>query len=585
MNIKIKLLVFLATLSLVFNPSPSSSNLLSVSEESVPQIVFLYPTGITNGSTIPLREYIYFTFSGNLSDLSRIESNAFGIQYRWNRGTWYSVDQKFGYGNGVWVIEPFTSPISEYDQWHNLTISVQFDLTIYTYFFQFYADPLYYNEPLSITPINYPNGSSLSLNINSEPMTFRATGFRVGNSTKLVVDKSTGYEDYANIPMAIGVKAEFRFDNETEWRTLWEERFNVFILHFPNYEDYPSAGWHTLHIRVSNDTHSLEKSYTYNFLEPTITELQPESMWAVQKYGDLFYWSTGENIMVVNIWGISFDLTYDWNDGTGIHTLTNCTVFPSGFAGYNLTVPAWNTSFAGWHYLSYWCDNGIDAVEENRYSFCYETVIPQIDLKFPIPTNDTSISVIPIVWSLDVYNGGYWNYSDYKFDLYYDTDLTTDNLYLANFTNIEYTVTNPLAQNKYWYFKSFFNNYKRSYPALFSLAFDLESVFSAESVGSGAQNDSPTQIKFKIVEKTTNTQFNSTVSIKSKISQSSNGIQSAQSDWINIQSAYSAVAPTITSELTSNPDATDTPTSPANVPFGMIGTLLAFALLYSKKRK
>jgi len=583
MNIKIKLLVFLATLSLVFNPSPSSSNLLSVSEESVPQIVFLYPTGITNGSTIPLREYIYFTFSGNLSDLSRIESNAFGIQYRWNRGTWYSVDQKFGYGNGVWVIEPFTSPISEYDQWHNLTISVQFDLTIYTYFFQFYADPLYYNEPLSITPINYPNGSDFVSNEKNYPIVFKATGFRTGNSTTLVVDKSTGYDKYVNIPMAVYVKPEFRFDNETEWRRLSYRYFNLFYL---NPDFYPSVGWHTLHIRVSNDTHSLEKSYIYNFLEKTIPDNSPpDSFWSAQNYNDAFYWSTGQTVYLISPWGTPFNLTYDWNDGTGNHTLTDWVDFGDGSVGYPLVVPAWNTSFAGWHYLSYWCDNGNYPVEEERFPYCYETVIPQIDLKFPIPTNDTSISVIPIVWSLDVFNGGWWNYTSYKFDLYYDTDLSTDNLYLANFTNIRYTVFNPLAQNKYWYFKSFFNNYKRSYPALFSLAFDLESVFSAESVGSGAQNGSPTQIKFKIVEKTTNTQFNSTVSIKSKISQSSNGIQSAQSDWINIQSAYSAVALTITSELTSNPDTTDTPTSPANVPFGMIGTLLAFALLYSKKRK
>jgi len=547
---------------------------------SLPEIIFLYPEGLENGSSIPLREYIYFTFSGNLSDIARSETNAFNVSYCWNNGLVYNTDQNFGYGNGIWVIEPYNSPIDQYDQWHNLTVSVDFANDSYEFINQFYADSLYYNEPLSITPINYPNNSFISLNENNLPMTFKATGFITGNSTELVVEHSTGYDNYVDIPMAIPVNASFRVDDSPTWTELTSIINNFFSI-YP--ECVSTAGNHTIHIKITNDTHSIETKYNYTFIAKTVADNSPDTYLRIGRQ-DLahYHWSTGQAVKVVNNFN-PFNLTYNFNDGTGNHTLTEPTNFTDGTIGYAIDIPAWSSDYAGWHVFSYWCDNELYPTQEFRFPYCFETVIPQIDLKFPVMSKEISIGSIPIIWSLDVANGGWWNYSSYKFDLLYDTDVKTDNLYLSNFSPIESHTYQPLSQNKYWYFKSFFNNYKQSYPALYSLSFDLESVFTIkESVGIASQTLEPSQIRFKIIEKTTNTEFNTSLSIKAKITQSAEGIASAQSNWINIMASYSAVA------VVGDTDSSDIPNSNTNtsqVSISIFSSLIAIVVLYSKKKQ
>jgi len=110
-----------------------------------------------------------------------------------------------------------------------------------------------------------------------------------------------------------------------------------------------------------------------------------------------------------------------------------------------------STYSSGDHVLYLKIENDTDSVTYDFHFTASDTVIvpstenywwenteidPQIELYYPL--NDVSKSgLVPIIWSLDTLSEGFVNYSTYKFDLYYETDVIDKTLIVSDYNPLK----------------------------------------------------------------------------------------------------------------------------------------------------
>lgn len=585
----------------------AETEVIEAIEEEVPspEIVFLYPSGIENGSSFPVGEYIYFTMTGNLT-LFGNDDTTFWLKMWFDDDMDFSTNYHEGYG--TWSIHPSNTKNIALNQWHTLNAdmiwsngstgeliySSHSNITIF-------ADPYFFDEPLSFEPINYPNNSIIPLaNITSKergslPM-FKATGWTTGEMSDIPFMDS----NWDDIPIGRPVNAEYVWDDGDTWNNLTTKsdfyyEHNVFVMKGKDLQ--LSEGLHTLTVRIANDTHSENHTFVYTLTE-SIFDYDHWYFWSDAEEGDMFYLTGNRTIILQNHTSDGKDIIkeaiYNLNDGEGNHTLS----------GDRFRLPIWNSSYAGPRYISYWlkvenytASGGSSFwgssvwTPEFRLGYTYDHIIPQVNLDYP--TNDTGkAGIIPLIWSLDTLNGGWWNYSDYRFNVYYETDILSPTLVKEEWSPItKYTHTVMWKESK-WYYNSAFKMWQKSAPALFSFEFNLTEA--VESIGMGARSVQDTsQIRFIIEETTTQATYNESAGFgASSYASVSSGepIKSATSGWISaVFSAYSAVGQTTSTDISS--DRTDMPpdgksTTGAPVPFGTpLVIFIAIMVLSLTKRE
>lgn len=588
---------------------------VEVTQEKIPpapQVVFLYPEGLQNGSSFLPGDYIYFTLSGNLSLINTPTSRDYYVRYHWEgenygEGDWIDsiwnasrpIEPRWHTStlyDGIAFITPLQTGLTRWDVWHNLTFEIYYDesiISVNTY--QFYANSsLAVGEPLSVTPINYPNNSFIphTLGEYESYLVYQANGY--------ILDQKT-FTTNRELPYAKQLNISYSWDN-INWNIASffygynPDPFNIFYVRFDdnNLEDNVA-----LWIKLQNVTSSKIFRYNYSFFEPFSFI---RNNWYVWSYD--FYWRMGESkpLCVENT---DSNVTYNWYDGTGNHTILS-SQWIAGFHGwnghYNLTVPNLGSEKSGPSYVSFWFNNG----REYRYSFIFESIDPQIKLIYPV--NDMAKSgMIPIVWSLETLSGGFIDYSQYKFDLYFETDTINKTSVVSNYNPItsidlfnengaRYTKINQPAHQL---FLSIFNYYRMGIdPMALGYEFDASILFNQGGTGSSIAEENSTEVRFIIEETTTNTTYNSSLGINMKVSGSGiEPIKSATSEWITVYySPPSVITPEPTSvsststKTTTEPEDTDPPIfidTPPDItiyqsPFSLVGFIIGILVFFKK---
>ncbi|MFX1252217.1 MAG: hypothetical protein ACFFCZ_11475 [Promethearchaeota archaeon] len=535
-----------------------------------PQIVFLYPESLENGSNYWPGQYIYFTLGGNLS---LIEFGDYVIYCNWNNELLHKIGALH---NGIGVVPPDIIGEVTYNTWYTLTFQIyvvegeylpeetQTEYFVDTQVFSFFATPIIPYEPLSAIPVNYPN-NSIVYDVHTFQgeyiLLFEVSGFELDYQEVLAGTASSPKE----------VTFEHRWDNQTEWMNTSVNTyrltgysyipFNYFAVAPYSFRD---NGTHDLYIRLSNKTHSEIVHYRYTLID--INNV-PEG-WYI--WNEDFFWRVGD-IKPFLVSDTSYNITYNWNDGTGNHTISSEDWLAGwgGWAGhYNLTVPNFGVEKTGYGALTIW----INEDPPVRYAFSYETIIPQVDLYYPLD-DSPKLGMIPVVWSLRVSGRGTFNYSQYRFALYYETDSHAKDLALDDY--------NPLAESHYqdWY-KTSISEYH-----LFKSKLNLE-LTGTDPMVAGYQfkisdylsKNETEGLRFVINETTTNVAINASLRTVNKAIKNADPnttpdpIKSGISEWLVI--LYSDISP--------NPFGPAFPT-----PISIISFFAAIAalILFKRKRK
>lgn len=581
---------------------------------SAPQVVFLYPEGLKNGSSFLPGDYIYFTLTGDLSQLDALDDYYY-VYYHWNEDTRPdSIDPLWSpvrLIDGIGLLNPIFSGKSTFDVWHNLTFKIHWrdpvsreQVILDTDVFRFYANSSLLNEPISCTPINYPNNSIIP---RRAVLMFDTTGYILSDYSIGTVDRK---------PLAMPLNILYKWDCQIQWNNYsnWQlgaigvdSRFNRIEVSVS-----PPAGEHNLYIQLKNLSTTKNYTYHYTMVDSYVNDV-------VCYYGGVtsdfygVYWNSGDNVTFLlndnakhNNW--RFNVTYNWRDGSG-----NRSLFLVEEKEITVMIPDFGSNGTGNRYLSIWINNTL----ENRIPFVFESIIPQIDLIYPL--NDMAKSgMIPIIWSLKTQHRGFWDYSQYKFDLYFETATVTKTLIVSDYNPITEVTFNREHLSEYQTFCSLFNYYRTGIdPMVIGYEFDASILFDHVGEGSSiVEEENSIEVRFIIEETTTNTIWNLTdMSIKTKIIDINDDpdifahglsedyiipllfgpekIQSATSDWITV---YYSPPEDISSseELSSTISAADTKDSEFistvsditidKIPFSWILGIVALGLLIKKRQ-
>jgi hypothetical protein len=398
------------------------------------------------------------------------------------------------------------------------------------YSFQFYADPaLIEYEPFSITPINYPNNSIFPFwyGDENEFPTFKATGVNLTESSLMG-------DHVARKPL----NCTYKWD-DWGWRVPYQtfirggERLDYCSYHgnvfsFKDHYFNPDGQNHTLLIRLANDTYN----ETYRFIYTIINV--DDAFWSIGSdyylgFGDPdkhttygprgnHHLSPNETLRFANFANYT-TLIYDWHDGSGNHTVDWST------PEVEIRAPDFPFNETGFRYISFWYEKEGIWSTEKRFVYFYDRLIPELELIYPV--NDSSLKEIfvPIIWSLKTYQQSFWDYSQYKFNVYYQLPAQEPVLLKSNYNPIVYETKTKINQNIYWYLKNHINYYLNcSDPMLLGYEF-----YAPWEIRMNA-----TKIRFIINETTTP------------------GIQGVITDWINLRPQGSSQTnnPTTTTEQT-----------------------------------
>lgn len=526
---KLKILVFLTVICLVgnfFSPISASKNQGEASID--PQIVLLYPESLENGSNYWPGEFIYFTLGGNLS---LVEFGDYIIYYNWNNDTRYKIGPL---KNGIGIVLEGTREVI-FDAWDTLTFHIylvnedQKELLIYLQSFQFYAKPDIPYEPFSVTPVNYPNNSvfyDLNYYQGELVLLFKVDGFELDYQKVLAGGSSYAEE----------VTFAHKWDDQTEWMN---ESVNTYRLTGYDYMpfnyfglapySFHDNGTHSLYIRLSNKTHEEIFHFRYTLID--YTKLPDVGNWYI--WNEDFYWRVGDLKPFV-VGETNYDIIYNWNDGTGNHTINSSDWLEasgwlegSGWAGYyNITVPNLGVESTGYGSLTIWINNAPPI----RYSFSYETVIPQIDLYYPID-DFSKLGMTPVVWSVCVAGRGTIDYGQYRFSLFYETNSHEKTLVIDDYNPLKdiYQSWHKEDLSEYHLFKLVFKTLmSESDPMVVGYEF-VFSDFLADDETDG--------LRFIINETTTNTVINISprFSYKQTVNTDPDPIKSGITEWLAIQ--------------------------------------------------
>lgn len=220
--------------------------------------------------------------------------------------------------------------------------------------------------------------------------------------------------------------------------------------------------------------------------------------------------------------------------------------------------------------------------------FWWETteIDPQIKLVYPL--NDvTKAGLVPIIWSVDTLNNAlFYNYSTFRFDLYFETATLTKTLIVSDYNPLDIIYERKLDQLTHDnpLFHSLLTHYSSGIDPLgIGYEFDAEIIFKDVGTGSSISEEELEVIYFTIEETTTNTTISA--SLNFRVGSDDPTLIPAQSDGIQIMSAYAAIIPDETKENTLTQTQYHTPFDIVPYPLGIICSLVSLRAIYSKKRK
>ncbi len=515
-----------------------------------PEFLFFYPEGATNGSAFLPRDYIYFTLSGDLTDWN---SSQYWIDYKWS-----CDDSPVGahLHNGIGYIRPRTSGKLIMNVWHELNVDIRNEhIDLFFTSYQFYADPsLYESQPFSVTPLNYPNNSVIPYwgGESFEYPTFYVTGFTLVNESSLGQHISK-----------MGLNCSYKWDDSDWWET--KESFTRGLPAYVSYrnnvifvrelKDRADNNEHTLYIRLENGTHTDIYRFCYTILDYVdlwwilrddyFLVFRPDKDVTTYGSGGNNHLSVNESAAFVN-YGNYTTLTYNWHDGNGNHTTTwNDPIIiemggtePDQVNGVIIDSPDFPINETGFKYLSFWYENNSIWSPERRHVYVYDKIIPEINFIYPI-NDSVKIGMIPLIWSLDTVQRGFWDFSQYQFNLYYEIPNHEPILIESGYNPIVYETKTKINQNPYWYLKNMLNYYANcSDPMLLSYEFYIPEELTENSY----------KVRFIIEETTTGI------------------IPPVTSEWISIKPrtiiTTSTTLPVIPTTTTTSTTPTTTSTTP-----------------------
>ncbi|MFX0170426.1 MAG: hypothetical protein ACFE9L_00745 [Candidatus Hodarchaeota archaeon] len=541
---------------------PTGATFRQTDLPSTPQVVFLYPEGLQNGSSFsPATTHFYYTLTGNLSLIKQSEgiSDYYFIRFKRNKeAEWItgSIDDSIG------SIDLRIPNSSYLDVWHNITIETYTKGTstlINNQSFQFFANSSLVDEPLDITLINYSNNSLIPYTDYKSTfhLYFNVSGYTIEEG----IFNSTTY-----CPLKFKeVKATYKW-NDNSWRQAQKPydsmTFNIFFLDIQDIDGFNigTDSNATLFIKLENNTHTQIFKYIFYFYASEYTEYY-HYVW----YGehDKFYWRAGEQ-KTISVKNLSTTVIYNWHDDSGNHTIlpTDWSGEYQSYIGHlNITIPNFSLNNVGYRYLSLWVNDN----PEIRYTYGFEAINPQINIFYPNDDIPKS-GIVPVVWSLRTLLYSDFDFRDFEFNLSYQLEGQLRILLVSD----KGWLDSPDPRSNFDWFNS---------KNILIIGFDFYPNVVFQEIP-----ETTVQVRFIINELTTNTVFNQTVDIQTKVAGlSSEPIKSATSEWITIKSSYIAPSP---NDPTETDDQTSSDTHEgAPTPFSMIGVLIAIvSILFIKKK-